>query len=70
MSSKDFIHGASAAADNSVFFAGSSSGQWAAAFSGGSDVFAAKLGSNGTVLWAWQVTAKHSFSSCKTRRIH
>lgn len=51
----DIVYGASAAADDSFFLAGATTGVWDAPGAGGWDMVAAKIDANGSRLWVWQV---------------
>lgn len=51
----EFAYAAAAASDGGVFLAGSTSGNWSTTVAGGSDFAVAKIDSDGTLVWAWQV---------------
>lgn len=56
--SDDFINGATAAADGSLFLVGDSWGAWGGFTGSGKYDFAvAKLDGNGNLLWAWQASS-------------
>ncbi|CAM9724389.1 unnamed protein product, partial [Sphacelaria rigidula] len=51
----DRILGAAVLGDGSIVLAGLTRGDWAETNAGGSDFCAARLDSDGIVLWRWQV---------------
>lgn len=64
---KDDIWGAAAAADGSTFLFGTTEGSWATESAGDEDFAVAKISSNGTLLWRWQVRMGRAYAASATR---
>lgn len=54
----DQMAGAAAGDDGSMILVGYVGGSWASTHQGSRDFAAAKLDSNGTVVWTWQVLSR------------